>query len=289
MLDTKAIATALAPIIKEHVDAATAPLLRRIDELERREPVAGPAGKDGASVTTDDFAPMITAAVEKAVSALPAPKDGEPGRDGASIEQSDVERMVQAGIEKAVKDLPAPRDGADGRDGVNIAGALIDREGALVVTLSNGETRSLGAVVGRDGKDGADGRDGLNGERGERGFSLESFGAEMAADGRTILLKFAGNETVETHELPLPVVIYRGVFKDGQAYAEGDEVTWAGSAWHCNAATTDKPGEGSKAWTLKVKKGRDGKDGAPGERGEKGLVGPAGRDLTQVGPGGAKW
>lgn len=54
---------------------------------------------------------------------------------------------------------------------------------------------------------------------------------------------------------------FEGVYQDGKAYEVGNLVTWAGSSWHCNEATRDKPGEGSKAWTLMVKRGRDGKDG----------------------------
>jgi hypothetical protein len=58
-----------------------------------------------------------------------------------------------------------------------------------------------------------------------------------------------------------PGLQYLGVHVDGKQYERGDLVTWAGSAWHCNEGTTTKPGEGSKAWTLMVKRGRDGKDG----------------------------
>jgi hypothetical protein len=56
---------------------------------------------------------------------------------------------------------------------------------------------------------------------------------------------------------------YCGVFVDGKAYELGDVTTWAGSTWHCNEPTETKPGDGSKAWTLMVKRGRDGKDGKP--------------------------
>jgi len=52
---------------------------------------------------------------------------------------------------------------------------------------------------------------------------------------------------------------YRGVFLAGADYQPGDLVTWGGSAWHCNAATTARPGEAAEAWTLMVKRGRDGK------------------------------
>lgn len=60
----------------------------------------------------------------------------------------------------------------------------------------------------------------------------------------------------------LPVMLYRGVYREGESYERGDTVTWAGSLWHCDADTTAKPDAvGSKAWTLAAKRGRDGKDG----------------------------
>lgn len=54
---------------------------------------------------------------------------------------------------------------------------------------------------------------------------------------------------------------YQGVWQDGKQYEFGDLSTWAGATWHCNEPTTSKPGDGSKAWTLIVKRGRDGRDG----------------------------
>ena len=52
---------------------------------------------------------------------------------------------------------------------------------------------------------------------------------------------------------------YVGTFEDGKQYEAGNFVTDAGSLFHCNAATTSKPGTDS-SWTLAVKRGRDGKD-----------------------------
>ena len=54
---------------------------------------------------------------------------------------------------------------------------------------------------------------------------------------------------------------YRGVWQPGQ-YERGAVVTHAGSMFHCNNETDDKPGE-SSAWVLCCKKGRDGKDARP--------------------------
>lgn len=59
-----------------------------------------------------------------------------------------------------------------------------------------------------------------------------------------------------------PGMTYQGVFVEGKQYEKGDVTTWAGSMWHANEATGTKPGDGSKAWTLACKHGRDGKDGA---------------------------
>lgn len=280
MFDGKAFGEQMVDVVRSYVDAATAPLLLRIAELEGRTVEPGPAGKDGR-----DAEPVTDVQIAEAVEAyiarnpLPKPENGKDGADGQGVEPEEVERMVGEAVERAVAALPVAKDGRDGVDGVSVAGALIDREGVLVLTLSNGETRSLGAVVGRDG---ADGKDGAPGERGERGFSLSDFDTEMGADGRTVLFKFVRGDTTEIHEFGFPTMIYRGVFKDGQTYERGDTVTWGGSLWHCDAETADKPGEQSKAWTLAAKRGRDGKDGVPGERGMQGAEGRPGRDLTQL-------
>lgn len=52
-----------------------------------------------------------------------------------------------------------PGESIKGETGVGLAGALIDRSGVLVLTLSDGTTRDLGVVVGKDGRDGKDGAD----------------------------------------------------------------------------------------------------------------------------------
>jgi hypothetical protein len=61
-------------------------------------------------------------------------------------------------------------------------------------------------------------------------------------------------------EINFPMQIYRGVYVENNEYVRGDTVTWGGSLYHCNEPTKDKPGGGSKAWTLAVKRGADGRD-----------------------------
>lgn len=144
MIDPVLFGQQMAAIVRE----ATAPLIKRIEELEAREPARG---EDGKSVTPEDVAPMIAEEVAKAVAQIPVPKDG------ASVTVDDVAPLIREEVVKAVAQIPPPKDG------VGVAGATIDRDGNLVLTLTNGEAKNLGRVVGTDGKDGEDGKDGING------------------------------------------------------------------------------------------------------------------------------
>lgn len=280
-------AVAAIPPAKDGRDADPDVIERLVVERVDAAVAALPRAKDGADADPEAIRSMVA----EAVSGLPPPEKGAPGldvdmeevrrlisaevanlprpADGKSIDSSEVERMVGEAVERAAGAIPKAKDG------VGVAGAVIDRDGALILTLTDGQTRDLGRVVGRDGIDGAPGADG---ERGDPGFSLTDFDAQAKDGGRIIVLTFVQGDYSEVHELPTAIQIYRGVFRDGQAYEPGDTVTWAGSLWHCNEPTTDKPGEGHKAWTLAAKKGRDGKDGRPGEKGDAGTPGRPGKD-----------
>lgn len=52
---------------------------------------------------------------------------------------------------------------------------------------------------------------------------------------------------------------YVGSFTEGVQYRGGNFVSHAGSVWHANVTTRQRPGAGED-WTLAVKRGRDGKD-----------------------------
>lgn len=184
MLEAEALAKATAGIVREHVERATAPLLARIAELEKRQPIAGEKGERG-----------------------------DPGERGLEGPQG-----------------PAGRDGRDGQPG-------------------------------RDGEKGADGRDGADGKDGRDGIDGLGFDdLEIEHDGeRTVTLSFVQGERRKDFVLKMPVMLDRGVFKDGSNYERGDAVTWAGSIWIAQKDTGAKPGEGGD-WRLAVKKGRDGKD-----------------------------
>lgn len=160
------------------------------------------------------------------------------------VEQSldEVDERIAA-LERRISDLTGKPDP------VNVRSAVIDRSGSLILTMSDGTTKDLGPVVGKDGDPGND------------GFSLTDFDASLMEDGRTVLLSFESGDQSFKVELGIPAMIYRGVYREG-TYAKGDTVTWAGSLWYCDVAeTTEKPDGSAKHWTLAAKKGRDGKDG----------------------------
>jgi len=259
----------------------------------------GPPGVDGK-----DGAPGVAGA--PGVDGAPGPQgdkglDGVAGQDGAPMSvarfadalianehglRAEFETLLEAAVALHLKAHPpaAGKDGADGvdgKDGVGVAGAVISKDGTLVLTLSNGELKDLGVVIG---KDGAPGAAGLDGKAGLDGLGFDDLSAQYDGE-RTVTLAWTRGEQRKTFDLQFPVVLYRGVFAEGKAYAAGDSVTWAGSTWIAKEATTATPGghqPESRAWQMSVRKGDVGK---PGHDGKPGPVGPKG----DPGPGGAKW
>lgn len=328
MWDGEAFGKSMAQTVAAAIERATAPLLKRIADLEGRELPAprdgangadgrdGIDGKDGAAVTKDMVIEAITsmpqvidAVVARYLAEHPPAdgKDGGDGRDGAAgIDGKDGVGLAGAVVDGEGGLIVAltngetrhlgqvvgrdghngadGRDGVDGKDGVGLAGAVVDREGGLVITLTNGDVRALGQVVGRDGQNGAAGARGLDGQDGRDGFGFDDMDVERS-DERTLVLKFTKGDVTQSFEINLEHPIYRGVFTEGKGYEIGDTVTWAGSLWHCDAPTIDKPGDASSSWTLAAKRGRDGKDGKgekgePGSRGERGEPGRDGRNYS---------
>ncbi|MBD9640745.1 hypothetical protein IB277_31090 [Ensifer sp. ENS07] len=224
MIDAKAFGLELAGIVKAQLD----PIAVRLEALERRLDTL-PMPRDLGEELAD---------LKSAVDAI-----------GVAPDVPDFDALVSEEVERQVSALPAAKNGEPGNDGIGLAGAMIDRDGNLIITATNGIPYNLGKVVGKDGEPGKD------------GFSLSDFDATLMDDGRTVLLSFERGEQSFKVELGIPVMIYRGVHREG-TYRKGDTVTWGGSLWHCDAdETTEKPDSSAKHWTLAAKKGRDGKDG----------------------------
>jgi hypothetical protein len=92
-------------------------------------------------------------------------------------------------------------------------------------------------------------------------------------DGRVVEVTWKSKET-----------IYAGIFKDGQQYDPGDQVTRDGCTWTLMSEMKGYPGEPNKdtGWQMSAKKGRDGRDGIRGEKGDRGAEGRAGKDAWQT-------
>lgn len=221
-----------------------------------------------------------------ALEAAPAPEKGDPGENGAdgvspapeAIAEAFVplaEQIITGAVVKAVAELSVPvgekgepgergeagTDGKDGADGRGVKELLIDRDGNLVASMDDGEMKSLGPVIG---KDGLDGNDGAPGNDGRDGFSIDDFDCRVLEDDRTIELAFRAGENEHIATLKWPTVIDRGVWKE-QSYDQGDGVTWGGSYWIAQSPNPPgKPDTKDSGWRLACKRGRDGKDAKGG-------------------------
>lgn len=182
-----------------------------------------------ADAIKDATAPLIARIAELEQRELVLPEKGEPGERGAD------------GV-----------SGADGKDGTGLADAFLS-DGHLVLTMTDGRTKTLGKVVGTDGERGQDGSDGRD------GITPEFMDADF--EGRTLRLSFGVGDQIKTVEFQMATPEYLGVFKEAETYERGDMVTWAGSTWHCDEPKGMKPGAPDSGWTLAVKAGRPGKDG----------------------------
>lgn len=253
--------------IKAQVQKAAATIPAQVREAVAALP-SPENGKDGRDVDLAALDVTVKGHVERTVAALPVPKDG------LSITVDDVAPLVTAEVTKAVAQIPIPRDG---RDGDAVVDALIDRDGHLVVTLSDGTTKNVGTVVGKnadpeevariiaaevakipaplDGKDGAD------------GLGFED--AELVFDElKGYLLRWTNG--TQTKERPIPLPFDAGVWKPGRTYPAGAGVTVKGAWFIAQSPTSARPGDEnqeSRAWRLAVKGGKDGKPGRDGRNG----------------------
>lgn len=255
--DARALMAELGSVIKTHVSEAVAPLHARIAELEAVAPVPGEKGdpgdpgKDADPVDTAALAALVVTDVSRQIAdvidhkvsgavreymiANPVSdgKDGAPGDKGDPGEKGD----------------PGP-PGKDGADGAGLADALIDREGALVITMTDGRAKSLGVVVGRDGDPGKDGDDGLD---------FDDVSGQMDPERGYVLRMSKGDRA---KELVLPYMHHIGFWREGMSAKAGELTTHNGNLWWARRETKAAPSlEAVEDWTMAARKGRDGSPG----------------------------
>lgn len=190
-------------------------------------------------------------------------KDGRDGRDGIAVSGKDG------------------RDGNDGRDALQIdplpaidpaksypRGTYAEYSGGTIRAFRNtvpitGTLQDAGWSVMCDGE--------------------SVFEVVQAADLRTFTFKrtLTSGRTFQC-TFKMPVVISRGIFKDGTEYSMGDSVVWDNSTWTCQVESTKaKPGT-SPDWLMSARKGGEGK---PGKDGARGIDGKDGKDWRPLGAG----
>lgn len=243
-------------------------------------------------------------------------RDGVDGKDGSAGvgvknvygESGFVVIETTAGDDYKIE-LPAPAAPADPRDPIDIRDALIDRNGDLNIVFSDGTTKNVGRIVGRDGIDGAPGRDGLNGAEGLRGepgrdgldgingidgingvdgrngvdgFGFDDMSAELQDDGRTVVFRFSQGERVKEFPMKFPVSIFRGGYNPETVYDVGDVVSYGGNTYHANAETIGQVPGVSDTWRQMTAAGRSirGERGIPGKDGRNGVDGKDLRAFT---------
>jgi hypothetical protein len=251
IVETKAAQPVPAALAQQFIDLS--PVLERVAAAEARLQTLGDLRDRVVTIETKAATP---AAVD--LGDLPTRVAVIETQTAALADRVDALEQAQADLE----------DATSGEDA-----AFTNELGALRERVAVVEVRQ--PVPGPAGKDGADG---VRGKDGADGLSFGDLSL-LQEDERTVVVRATRGDSVkELGTVTFPVDIYRGVYQDGKTYARGDGVTWAGSEWHCHEPTTTKPGDGSKAWTLKVKRGRDGRDGVDA---------PGALPVVKVGPPGA--
>ncbi|WP_297830583.1 hypothetical protein [Thermomonas sp.] len=195
-------------------------------------------GRAMAEMVESRCAPLVReiAGLRERVAAI---KDGAPGAQGPAGEKGD------AG--------PQGVNGADGKDGAGIADLMIDRDGALVATFTDGRMKSLGVVVGRDGKDGRD----FGG--------LDALTLEYDAEAHEVIMAAKAGERAATLRYPAGGIRAKGYWREGCTAKAADAWVCEGQLYIAMRDTTERPASSSQSWIIAARRGRDGERGAKGD------------------------
>lgn len=156
------------------------------------------------------------------------------------IQLPDIAGMVAEAVKAAVAALPDPAAP------LGLASAMIDREGNLHVTFSNGESKNLGRVVGKDGDDGSD------------GLSLESFDLEYLPESHEVEIKAKAGDRTKSIRYYAGGIRAAGYWRDGKSVKAGEAWSYGGNTWIAiKDGTTETPQAGAKDWYLAARRGKD--------------------------------
>lgn len=275
-------------------------LALRVAELIPK-PKDGQPGKDAEPVDLDDLAKRAAALIPhpapgkdaepvdtKAIVAeclrqIPTPEDGkpgpkgdkgdpgesikgergEPGQNGETPDVIEWIRVNRNGIREVIMPMiPEPIKGDPGKDGTPGKDAVLPDIDTMVDQAMHSEVNRWALDFERRAQElfqraidkmpvPKDGRDALE---------LEDLSVDHDGDGNVTLTLKRG-EFERSFNLRFPRERYKGVFKEGTEYREGDSVTFAGSQFTAMKDSPQGKPESGHDWILSVKRGRDGRDG----------------------------
>jgi hypothetical protein len=277
LTEKQALIQALGQVVYDEVRSAITPLQDRVMQLEKtlgdlavtsKDPALGEfhSAENQPAVDLEFLRQYVAEALEAHAQTYPV-RDGKHGKDsadghdsadGKSVSLDELRDCVADLVAEAIGNLPVQP---------HCTGGIIDRDGALSLTFSDGDVKNVGKVVGADGKDcdmemvrrqvaeflatiekPKDGIDGLGIEQieydGERTFRL------------------ANAKVDRSFVIPFP--LYQGLWKQGN-YSRGDEVTSDGSQFIAMRDTDKEPGTLDSGWRLACKRGGTGGRGPPGK------------------------
>ncbi len=140
-------------MVAEAVSTLTLPKGEKGEKGDSIKGETGPAGKDADPLQLKSLQDEVTRLREEVIvlKSVPAPKDGTIGPIGPTGPKGDPGESVRG--EKG-ETGPAGSAGAKGDTGHSVASALVNKDGCLVLTFSDGTVKDVGVVVGKDGTNG---------------------------------------------------------------------------------------------------------------------------------------
>lgn len=295
--EIESLAEGMAPAVRLYFAQAITPLTARLDATDRRLDDQVRSAREPATPDLDGIMSAFDKAIERATAplldrsrvlelevqtlkaelrsqteAVSDLRSAPPERTVPAFDEKAFgEGLAEAGklhVTQALMPLQERLEALEARStepAVGLTGAVIDRDGGLVLTLSNGSQQDVGQVVGRSVEPDAVAAmvraEVARIPAPKDGFGFDDLSAQLAADERTLLLRFTRGDEVKEFPLVMPVVLDRGVFREGTTYEKGDACTFGGSLWIAQDRTSAKPDALASGWRLAVKRGRDGKDG----------------------------
>lgn len=214
-MDVEKMADAVFKGVEDRIGKALEPILARLEAVEAADPLK-------ALLAGDQLKTLVDLEVAAHFEANPVQhgKDGERG--------------------------PAGEKGDPGSDGVGMAGAMLDREGVLIITDTKGVPHRLGNVVGRDGVD---------------GLSMVDVTRSYDAETHEMVEAWSVNGAAKSIRYPAGGIRPGGFWTEGMKSYAGQAMTHDGALWIAKRDNGTKPClENKDDWQLAARKGRDGRD-----------------------------